>query len=259
MIDVVGLGLWAPGVPNVDAFSAGTLDPDHVDPPCRLATSRAKRGTSRLTRMLGEVFDQAVTEADTDPRRVATVFASAWGEIDIMIALLGQIYDEEPTLSPMRFKHSVHNAASGLVSIAAGNQRFSTALAAGHRSVEAGFLEAATVLQTGECDEVVVAVGEDRLPAPLDRFSGHDGLAVGFCLRSSGAGSGLATLSFPARSTIREGTFPTVDRRFQANPVAWALPLLSAITEQRASNVRLSGASRPWTVDVHPNPRAEAP
>ena len=250
VIQVTGLGFWAPGVPDLRSYRAGALDPHLVEPPCQMPTSRAKRGTSRLARMLAEVFEQAVTDAETDPAQVGTVIASAWGEIDIMVNLLGQIYDEEPSLSPMRFKHSVHNAAGGLVSIAAQNRRFSTALAAGHRSVEAAFLEADTLLRTGECNEVVVALGEDRLPTPLDRFSGHDGLAVAFCLRAVEDGEkGATVLSHPARYTPVPPASPPTEPRYATNPIAWALPLLSAIEHGRG-RVCLSGSPRPWTVEV---------
>ena len=149
----------------------------------------------------------------------------------------------------MRFKHSVHNAAGGLISIAAQNRFFSTALAAGQRSVEAGLLEADVLLRTGECDEVVVAFAEDRLPMPLDRFSGHEGLAVAFCLK--GGAVGVPQLSRPVRSRNDKPLVSQPDDRFSSNPIAWALPLLAAI-EEGSGSVRLSGGRRPWTIEVEP-------
>jgi 3-oxoacyl-(acyl-carrier-protein) synthase len=238
-VAVTGVGRWTPS-PGAD------------EPPCAIADGRAKRGTSRITRMLGEVVEQAVREAGADVASVATVYASAWGEIDIMVGLLAQIHDGDVGLSPLRFKHSVHNAASGLVSIAASNRAFSTAIAAGERTVEQGVVEAWALLAAGT-PEVVLAAGDDRLPAPLDRFGAYEGFAGAVCLtRDPGTRRVRAWLERPRPLDSSAST--DLPEPFATNPSAWLAPLLDAIAAGQAREVVLSAAARPLAVSVTPGP-----
>ncbi|NOY92090.1 MAG: beta-ketoacyl-ACP synthase [Deltaproteobacteria bacterium] len=240
---VAGVALWAPGYANLHAYLTGAHDPSVDMPACSVASSRIKRGTSRFARMLGEVAERACSAAGGDLSRVASVYSSAWGEIDIMVTLLEQIAEGERGLSPLRFKHSVHNAASGLVSIAKGNRGFSTAMAAGRRSFEMGLLEAFGLLAADE-REVLLCVADDRLPEPLGRFAAHQGLAVGFYLVRE---SPEACAHYP-EAPLLSAPRPWVDtdqraappKVFADNPAAEALPLLRAVAEARAVSLRLS-------------------
>lgn len=178
---VIGQGLWSPGYADVVAWREGRPDPAVERPRCRLVDARLKRGSSRFANMLGEVVDQAATSAGLDVRAVPTVYGSSLGEIETMVVLLRMLCEEEGKLSPNRFKNSVHNAASGLVSIATENRGFSTAIAAGDRSFEVTLLEAWAYLEA-EGGALVLAVADDRPPEPLDRLGGHGALAVGLAL-----------------------------------------------------------------------------
>ncbi|MBW2462221.1 MAG: beta-ketoacyl synthase chain length factor [Deltaproteobacteria bacterium] len=249
MIAINGIGFWAPGFADLGAFREGRIDADLTMPKCELVTGRAKRGTSRIGRMLAEVTSQAAADAAVDLGTVPTVYASAWGEIDIMVNLLGQIADGDVGLSPLRFKHSVHNSASGMVSIAAGNRTFSTALAAGRRTFEQGVLEALTYLTTTDADHVILAVAEDRLPAPLDRFGEYEALAVAVCFGKEPREGAHGALSFPRRAD--EARLPTLPPVYAENPTAFALPLLDALVKPGgADGLALSAARRPFAVDV---------
>jgi hypothetical protein len=249
MIAVNGIGLWAPGFGSLDAFRAGEADESATMPKCDIADARAKRGTSRIARMLGEVVQQAGTDAGVDLGSVPTVFASAWGEIDIMIKLLDQIADGDVGLSPIRFKHSVHNAASGLVSIATENRGFSTALAAGRRTFELGVLEALTFLMTSDAQSVILAIGEDQLPTPLDRYGRYEALAVGLCFGKTAREGAYGTISFPKRADAPRR--PTLPDAYAFNPTAWALPLLDALVSGEAvESLALSAADRPFATTL---------
>lgn len=249
MIAVNGIGFWAPGFAGLGAFRAGEADRDLTMPKCEVVTARARRGTSRIGRMLAEVTTQAAADASVDLGAVPTVYASAWGEIDIMINLLGQIADGDVGLSPLRFKHSVHNSASGMVSIAAGNRTFSTALAAGRKTFEQGVLEALTYLTTTDADHVILAVAEDRLPAPLDRFGEYEALAVAFCFGTDAREGAHGTLSFPKRTG--EPLRPDLPELYAENPTAFALPVLDALANpEGAEGLALSAAPRPFAIDV---------
>ena len=236
-VAITGVGQWTP----TDA---------QPEPACAIADARAKRGTNRITRMLGEVAEQAAVAGGADLATAATVYASAWGEIDTMVALLGQIADGDVGLSPLRFKHSVHNAASGLVSIAAGNRSFSTAIAAGDRTVEQGLLEAWGLLADG-AHEVILAVGDDRLPPPLDRYGSYRGFAAALCLTCEpGDRRVLAWLDEPRASEVERADYALEDD-LRENPCAWILPLLDAVASGEERPVPLAEA-RPMFVTVTP-------
>jgi len=248
MIAVNGIGLWSPGFADLASFRAGEPDESVSMPKCALAAARAKRGTSRIARMLGEVFQQAGEDAGVDLSQVPTVYASAWGEIDIMIKLLDQIAEGDAGLSPIRFKHSVHNSASGMVSIATENRGFSTALAAGRRTFEQGVLEALTLLRTTNSESVILAVAEDQLPMPLDRYGKYEALAVGLCFGKVARDGAHGSVTFPARAD--EPTRAALPEAYAANPTAHALPLLDALRSGGVTKLALSAADRPYTVDV---------
>lgn len=250
MMWVSGLGLWAPGLAGLVAYRDGVRDDEVQMPACAIATARSKRGTSRVARMLSEVAHQAIVDAGQDASSVATVFASAWGEIDIMITLLGQIDDGDVGLSPLRFKHSVHNTASGLLSIATENRQFSTAIAGGARTFEVGLLEAAALLATGT-SAVCLVVGEDRLPEPLDRFAQHEGLALGMLLtreRPESSPRAPMHLSLPKRdATVAVAVAPAP---WKQNPTAAGLELFDHALHGREGRVAISTEAPPMVVDV---------
>lgn len=259
---VTGLSLWAPGYRDLDAFLRGARDESVVDCGSPWVPARLLRGASRLTRMLGEVAAGACAAGGADPKTVATIYTSSYGEIETMVILLDAIFAGDGQLSPMRFKNSVHNAASGLGSIGTGNMGFSTALAAGDRSFEAGMLEAIVLLGERGGD-AIVAVADDRLPEPLAGQARREALAVGVCLRSEWADGALAELRLvSAEESVGEGaSLPPAssgsrEEEHATNPAAAALPLLRAITEGRTATVPLAPTSddpRPaFAVSVRP-------
>ena len=91
-----------------------------------------------------EVASQALLHSGHAAADVASVFASTHGDLAITDALCRTLAADPLLLSPTRFHHSVHNAASGYWAIASGSHAASTALAAHAHSVAAGLLEAAT-------------------------------------------------------------------------------------------------------------------
>jgi hypothetical protein len=126
-------------------------------------------------------------------------------------------YDER--MSPSRFTHTVHNAQSGLFSIAAGNRHASSALSARAESFACGFLEATTHLHREPARPVLLVVGDVPLVedfhsliddpqaiyavALLLSFDG-EGTKVGFDVRGAARPSepGVAV---GAREALRRG------------------------------------------------------
>lgn len=249
-IHVTGAGLWSPGFPDVASFREGRPDPDVDKPPCELVNARLGRGSSRFAAMLGEVVEQAAADAGVDVTTVPTVYGSSLGEIETMVTLLRMLFEEEGKLSPNRFKNSVHNAASGLVSIGTGNTSFSTAIAGGDRSFEVSLLEAWAYL-AAEGGDLVLAVADDAPPEPLDRLGNHGGLALAFALSASDERA-RATLSNLRPGEAPAGHAPVPDD-LRANCAAAGLALLDAVSSRRAGTVSLAlPGRRGMVVDVAP-------
>ncbi len=245
-IAVGGLGLWSPGFADVTAWREGRPDPSVEKPPCKLVNPRLRRGSSRFANMLGEVVQQAAEAASLDVRSVPTVYGSSLGEIETMVTLLRMLFEEEGKLSPNRFKNSVHNAASGLVSIGTENTSFSTAIAGGDRSFEASLLEAWALLDA-QGGAVILAVADDRAPEPLDALDDHEALAVAFALLAdppAGAPT-LAGWRLEEAAPPHQARVPDALRASCAGP---GLELLDAILARRAGPVGISPARGPQVV-----------
>lgn len=238
-----GVGLWSPGFADAAAWRTGTPDPSVGKPRCALIDSRLKRGSSRFANMLGEVVEQAATSGGLDVRVTPTFYGSSLGEIETMTVLLRMLYEEEGKLSPNRFKNSVHNAASGLLSIATANTGFSTAIAGGDRTFEMTLLEAWAFLCT-EGGTAIVAVGDDTPPVPLDSLGTYDALAVGFAL-SAEPDAGAMQLSSLRPADVPLTGHAEVAPTLAPNCAAAALELADAFLARRPGQVSLALPGRP--------------
>jgi hypothetical protein len=237
---VLGLGLWAPGIPGVDAWRASCIpargDAPVAPPPCEVLPPRERRALSLTTRMGIEVIGQAATSARVDRGLVGLVFASAYGELETAFDQMEMMAGADGRLSPARFKNSVHNTATGLLSIAFGNRGFGTAIAAGDRSFAAGLLEGLVLLDQ-EGGAVVVAVADDVPPAAF-RGAGRPAfspLGLALCLAAAPLPPGSATPLGRLEGPARAGGLPVVPgagavpESFAGNPAAAGLPLVAAL------------------------------
>lgn len=194
MIDVVvrDWSAWAPGIETKDAWAAWAAAPVAFAaegvPEAKAIPPMIRRRCTPLSRaMLTAAFGAAGAVA---PSEVRTVFASRYGSINESVELLRNIARDE-RMSPSRFTHTVHNAQSGLFSIAAGNRHASSALAARAESFACGFLEAATHLHREPARPVLLVTGD--VPLVEDFHSLIDDpqaiYAVGLLLSFDGDGA----------------------------------------------------------------------
>ncbi len=139
---------------RLDSLVSGGLNLDFVPATLRRRCS----AFSKVTLAVAHAAAQSVEEHGPFP----TVFASAHGESDITAALLRELGEELP-LSPMGFSLSVHNAASGLYSIATGNRGPATALAAGDRTFLMGLCDAFLTLCQGSEERVLYVCSDERV------------------------------------------------------------------------------------------------
>jgi hypothetical protein len=186
---------WSPGIEDADSWRDWCSAPRELEsegrPEALFLPALLRRRCSALARiMLTTAFDCCEEAERTE---VATVFASRHGNINESIDLLDRLAENQP-LSPTRFSHTVHNAQAGLFSIASGNCRASSSIAAQQDSFACGYLESLTLLQREPTRPVLLVVGDVPLAptfAPLvDEPAGAYALAL--FLVGEGEGSKLA-------------------------------------------------------------------
>ena len=239
---VSGVGLWAPGFANVEAWLAGAPDANVTEPKPALIAPKLVRRTSFLTRMAADVLAQA--QAGSDLGQVMTVYASANGEIRTLAALL-EMLRGDGIYSPIRFQNSVHNTAAGHLSIATANANFTSSIGGGEESVAMGVLEAMTLLDDrgGE----VIAVFADESPGDDFGLPPFAPLACALHLSATSCPSGLSLSGLrpsSAAQTKRAG------HGLAENPCAAALHLLERIGRGEPGTVPLSFGARSWSVDL---------
>jgi hypothetical protein len=162
---------WAPGLETPAAWQAWAKDPTPLGaegvPDARFLPAMLRRRCTPLTRILLRAAYDACPEAQL--AEVRTVFASRHGSINESIELIEAVARGLP-LSPAKFSHTVHNAQAGLFSIAAGNRRASSSLAAQEDTLGHGWLEALAHLEREPERPLLLVVGDVPLAptfAPL--------------------------------------------------------------------------------------------
>lgn len=219
---------WAPGLHSADdwrswAENEKPLVDDGSVPALKFIKPMQRRRFSRLTRMaLQTSYDCLQGE-----HGVRTVFCSRHGEIHRTKTLLDDIAKQE-LISPMGFSLSVHNTASGLYSIASGNQAPSTAIAAGLDTIEMAVIEALGQLHRNPQQPVLVVIADEPLPAfyaPDDNeLSSSYSLAL--LLATEGDGRRYQLQSLADAESCQQSTQPQLPHGLQL------LRLLSGVDDQ---------------------------
>lgn len=170
-VAVAGVGLWLPGFASFAAWSAGARDPLVTVPKGDALGKIHRRRASPLGRALSDASSEALRAAGIEMSAVPSVIGSALGEASTLIRLLEQMWRGLEPMSPADFTLSVHNAAAGVMSIAAGNRGFTTSIAADHDTPTSALFEGIGLVVT-ENVPVLVVCGDEAAPAAL--LSGED-------------------------------------------------------------------------------------
>jgi hypothetical protein len=268
-----GIGMWTPVYADFDAWVAAGLPDDlHVAsndspsslPPALLLHPRLRRRTSTLTRAAVTALEAALANSGVGVDQVRFVLVSSFGEIETTVELLAQLGEPEGPVSPTKFHNSVHNTATGYMSIASGNHRESTALAGGPHNLEIGLLEAlAGLAETGE--DVVLLFAEELLPRPFQRSDADPTFAVALHLRSAvGAPGDASGLELRVTSRTRGPQSPgAVAAPSLPTMVAPIVELLRAVAGLREGDPAVSkrvillapggsAVETEWTASLHP-------
>lgn len=197
---------WAPGIETPEDWRAWAREPQALTARgaagARFLPPMARRRCDDQSRAMLQVA-HACCEADL-LGEVACVFASRHGSFATTVSLLEDLAADAP-LSPTRFSHSVHNTSAGLFSIWARNRQPSTALAAREETFAHGLLEAACMLHREPGRPVLLVVGDEATPAPLEPVADRRHGPYALALRLGPGGCATLGLSLEARARRAAG------------------------------------------------------
>ena len=245
-VGVCGAGLhdWMQATPVLDGtapFEARAVD--KFDLACLPPIERRRANeTSRLAIVAALQAVEHVSIARRE--RLSTVFSSADGDTEVLAHLLAKLAASDIMLSPTLFHNSVFNAPAGYWSLGCKAQAASTTVCAGRASFAVGLCEASSqVLTTGEA--VLYIAYDMPFPEALKRL-GRTTMAFACALLLEPTGA-----SEPGRFGMIEGWqrevgaretdagLQTLAETFAGNAAAAALPLLTAMAAQSASEICL--------------------
>jgi hypothetical protein len=239
---IAGVGKWL-----------GSENPG-TKPPAQLLPSRVRARVSILTCALAEALQRAVDFQKITTEPSATVFASAFGETGPLLSLLEQALSPEGEVSPLMFMYSVHNNASGCLSIARGDQGFTTSIAAGEETFLSALFECYGLLKDG-WDSVTLILGDEAPPhffVPAEqRF---ESMAVALHLVNcspSGPRRALPRIRLHTRPEENCGKVPAPPNSLVNHPCVCAYQTACLLEASQSGTLRLA-AWGPWLIDVLP-------
>ncbi len=252
---VIGCGAFIPGFDGLAGWASGKASADHETPKAEIVPLRQRRRASPLSKALADAYAEALGAMDRDASSIASVFGSAIGEASTMVGLLDQMWGDAAKLSPMRFAMSVHNAASGVISIATENRGITTAIGADFDTPAMALLEGiGLALSRGE--SVIVCCGDEAPPENLVAEGAGWGLmtaAIAFCPASQAPASSpkLSHLAI-APADLSPPEIPVSPEILQAigrNPNVGLLDLAVAIRSGMDGVLRLDrGTGRGFSI-----------
>ena len=260
-----GIGIFGPGLESWErsrtilAGHAPYVAHDSRLPQPTLLPAMERRRASATVRLGTHVAQEALEQSGMSAVDLATVFASADGDTEILDNLCATLAGPEKAVSPTRFHNSVHNAAAGYWTIATGSHAPSNSLGCYDGSFAGALLDAACQA-TVEQRPMLVSVYDIAAPEPLHQVrpvSAPFGVALALDIR--GCENTTAQLCIDLDEQ-RDGdetvmTYPALEILRKDNPAARALPLLAAIAREQPAQVVLkyvAGNSvhvqiRPWS------------
>lgn len=234
-----GLDGWVTGAPILAGSAPYVFRPPVLPTPTALPPAERRR-TGTVVKLALAIGFEAASRAEVNPAELPTVFASSGGDGHNCHEICLTLASSDRHISPTRFHNSVHNAASGYWSIAAGATPASSVLSAFDASFGAGLLEALTQVTVDHTSVLLIAY-DVGYPEPLHaKRPIPDAFGIAMVLEPMDA----ATASSRAVITASLTEDP-VDRMHNARleamrvaiPSARSLPLLSKLAQQEPGRV----------------------
>lgn len=246
-IYIEAISFSAPGMPdwqcaqlvlrNEQAYAASELP---VYQPALLPPNERRRA-SPTVRMAFRVAEAATQASSIPASELATVFASADGDLQIAQRICSALADTQRFISPTDFHNSVHNSAAGYWSIASQARGPSTAIAAYDHSFAVGLLEAIGMVVVEQQPTLLVAYDVPGPSPLLEKRPVQNAVGVGLILTPKRTDNTLAKLSTRPANSAPTPMHPSALETMRAgNPAARALPLLQLLAYRRSGSVALS-------------------
>ena len=198
-----------------------------------------RRRAGKLGRAIADAAAEAMEQGQVDPATISTVVGSSIGEATTMIGLLDQMWRDKTPMSPAAFTVSVHNAASGLLSISNKNQGFTTSLAADEDTPGTALLEGIGLVLDRQLPALVVCADEAAPIKLLKQADNWELMAIAVILAPIDAEHlHLARLQVApgGSATLAPAELP---RELEHNPQAGILNLVDAVLRGAPGSVRL--------------------
>ena len=273
-----GIALWSPALQNwaqarpaLQGETSSEVTAEHSPPPpslqpqpqvqrpspALLGPNERRRAPDSVLVAL-EVAAAAVAMAGQDAATLASVFTSAHGDLAIVDALCSTLAANPQLLSPTRFHHSVHNAASGYWAMATGCRAASSAVSAYEASFAVGLLEAATQAHADHTPVLLVGFDTDARGAlaSVNRSRGLLGVALVLAPQRSAASCFALEWAFEAGSVPPPPLASAAAQALAGNAMADALPLFEALARDTGTALALplgpAGILRLQTIPLLP-------
>lgn len=245
---VLGLGFWSPDYADLPALLTGIASPSEP-PVASLLPPALRRRAGHLSRMTAEVVAQAAGRANLTQTPV--VYGSVLGETNVAVQMMGSFMDGEGLPSPTAFHNSVHNTPVGYLSIAVGCHEMSPAIAAGPDTSAMAFEEGLCLL-ADHCDDVLVVLADEQVPAPFTPSRSFPAAAAAFHLCSGARPGALAWLD---QVGLGDGSGLVLPGGLEGHPCAPGFRLLIAIASRTTGSVSLAGqGGRAWSLNIEVPP-----
>jgi hypothetical protein len=204
-------------------------------------TANERRRTTPLIRLALQVVEQLSTHSSFDLSSALSVFATSWGDPQVMDNVMCALTLPGLPVSPVQFHNIVHNTAAGYWSIGSGARGLSTSLTAANTTVAAGLIEAFVCLSDSDAPLLLVCY-DHPLPASWDKFHHIETpFAAAMALTTTPTERCRCAMSLeliPQQPETRMAQ-PGLEALRLGNPAARALPLLQAIATGASGRVIL--------------------
>ncbi len=162
--------VWIPGLESESdltlwANGEKTIDDDGSAPKVALVPPAMRRRLGRLGKISLNVAGELIERNGYMP----SIFCSRHGEIQTTIQMLKDLIWNND-ISPTKFSLSVHNAISGIFTIANKDDLSTTAITAAQQDLINCFYEAYGQLKTGECSQVLCVIYDEPIPEEYQRY-----------------------------------------------------------------------------------------
>jgi hypothetical protein len=237
---VLGVSVWGPGLEGWEASRpvlAGIADyvaSEALPPAPAMLSATERRRTSLVVRLALNAAQAATAMAGLAPDALRNVFATSNGDGAVVGAILESLSGGDGLVSPTQFHNSVHNAASGYWTIAAGSRQPATCVGCHDVTMGAALLKALAEVEV-ERTPLLLCVYDAPMPPPLVAKRPTEGaFAAGFVLAPEDNGKALARLDAryvpdPVPDGAGEPDAPGLRELSRANPAARGLRLLQTL------------------------------